>query len=714
MNQQEMFGSAVWVGLSGGGIAARLRTRFTLSAVSHATLRAVGLGFFHCYLNGKRVGRDWFLPLSTDYEPRENYPREEEPSGHRLYVPEYDVTDLLSEGENTLEIHYGAGYYASERKEHGVRKYGDPKAIWRLFGLSAEGEFDLFSSEEDEVTPSFVYSAYQMTHECHDYTRPATWEKAVCLTPPDTDYLTTDCPADRLAATLPVKKVGENVYDCGENTTGFPVLRLTAPRGGEVTVRFSEELDENGGLAADFMHEQRFSCISDGEERTVTPLFTWFGFRYFAVEGDAEVLSVEVYHTDLAVTGEFHADSDLLNRIHDLYLHTQLTNMHGGIPSDCPHIERRGYTGDGQLCCHAAMCALDARAFYRKWIEDIADCQDKKTGHVQYTAPYVHSGGGPGGWGCAIIEVPYQYYKHYGDSEPLSLYYGRMLRYFDYLEAHSEGDLITSDKAGEWCLGEWCTPTEVVLPAPFINNYFYIKSLMRMKEIAALLGKEGDISLFDARIAARKNAITAAYFNRWDGNFLGGLQGANAFALDIGLGDARTYPNTVAHYKKHPYFDTGIFGTELLIRLFFERGDGELATTLLLSGGEHSFAEMLRRGATTLWEYFPGSLRDRSHNHPMFGAVVGSFYDYLLGIRQEETSAGYRRLVISPVTVGAISRLSGARVLPYGRVEVAYEKKDDKIAFTVTLPTLPDGVCAVFRYAGKDYPLVCGTNSLVF
>lgn len=711
MNQQEMFGSAVWVGAKEARICSVLRASFSLRGVRRATLRVVGLGFFHCYINGRRVGADWFLPLSTDYEARENYPREEEVNGHRLYVPQYDVTPYLTDGENTLVIHYGGGYYASEKLAHNIPRYGDPKAIWRIFGETDAGEFDLGSSEEDEIGTSPVYDYYQMTHECQDYTRPTVWERATLAVPPVTEYLFTDCPPDRLAATLPVKKIGEGLYDCGENTTGFPVLRLTAPRGERVTVRFSEELTEDGRLDPAFGHEQNFVCISDGEERRVTPLFTWFGFRYFSVEGEAEVLGVEVYHPDLRVTGEFSSDVPLLDRIHDLYRHTQLVNMHGGIPSDCPHIERRGYTGDGQLCCHAAMCLLDARAFYRKWIEDIADCQDVRTGHIQYTAPYVRSGGGPGGWGCAIVEVPYQYYKHYGDSEPLRLYYSRMLRYFDYLEAHSENGLVTSDKEGEWCLGEWCTPTEVVLPAPFINNYFYVKSLMRMKEIAALLGKEEDIPLFDARIAERKSAITAAYFNRWDGNFLGGLQGANAFALDIGLGDSRTYPNTVAHYKKHPYFDTGIFGTELLIRLFFERGDGELATALLLSGGEHSFAEMIRRGATTLWEYFPSSLCDRSHNHPMFGAVVACFYDFLLGIGQTEESAGYRDLVISPVTVPQISRLSGARELPCGRVAVAYERGEDGTDFTLTLP---EGASAVFRYAGECIPLTGGVTKLHF
>ena len=80
--------------------------------------------------------------------------------------------------------------------------------------------------------------------------------------------------------------------------------------------------------------------------------------------------------------------------------------MHIGHPSDCPHIERRGYTGDGQLTCHAVLSIFDAEAFYKKWLQDIADGQDTLSGHIQYTAPYIRSGGGPGGWGSAIVEVP--------------------------------------------------------------------------------------------------------------------------------------------------------------------------------------------------------------------------------------------------------------------------------------------------------------------
>jgi len=182
MDITAMFGSAIWVGArpdSEGNIPLYqiLRSRFSLPSVKKATLRIVGMGFFHCYLNGKRVSEDYFIPLSTDYEPRENYPIGETLSGHRLYAPEFDVTDMLASGDNTLAVHFGGGWYAVT-DEAG---FGKPKVIWRLFGRTESGEeFDLVSSEADLARDSFVRDGFFPCWENRDYTLGIT-EDAFCL-----------------------------------------------------------------------------------------------------------------------------------------------------------------------------------------------------------------------------------------------------------------------------------------------------------------------------------------------------------------------------------------------------------------------------------------------------------------------------------------------------------------------------------------------------
>lgn len=715
MKQYDVFKDAKWVG---GEVAERkdiffLRGKFDVTSVKNATLYVIGLGYFHCYINGARVSDDLFLPLSTDYEVRPNYPTDEILTSHRIYVPNYDVKHLLKDGENEILIHFGGGWYTQKNE----RGFGDPKAIWRVFGEDENGEFDFGSSENDLVAKSYVDDYYFQMFERHDFTKTKLdWKNAILDKPVDTEYLFTDCPADGALEIIEPVKVkdfdGYAVYACPKNLTGYPVIEVYGEAGETARIEFSEEILEDGNLNQSFAHKQNFYVVCDGQTRTVKPLFTWYGFRYFAVFGKIRVKHVEFVHTKSAVLAEFESDNICLNWINDTFVNTQLCNMHSGIPSDCPHLERRGYTGDGQLTCHAVMNILDAESFYRKWIGDIRDCQDILTGHIQYTAPYIRSGGGPGGWGCAIVEVPFRFYQHYGDKTVLEDCYPQMLKYFDYLEAHTQNGLVVSDKAGEWCLGDWCTPEQITLPAPFVNNYFYIKSLMQAVEIAKIIGREEDIPMLEERCAQRKNALMAAYFNTFDGNFLGAAQGANAFAVDIGIGDRRTYENLVKYYEYAGYLDTGIFGTDVVTRVLFKHGDGELAGKLLTAQNEHSFDSMRKLGATTLWEYWPNTRRnwriyDRSHNHPMFGAAAAYLYDYILGVRTIRNADATSKIVVSPVMTSTVNTLRGSRVIDGVRVSVSYTKENEKLYLCVKLSNNAD---AEFLWKGEKYALTIGEN----
>ena len=164
----------------------------------------------------------------------------------------------------------------------------------------------------------------------------------------------------------------------------------------------------------------------------------------------------------------------------------------------------------------------------------------------------------------------------------------------------------------------------------------------------------------------------------------------------MGLGDERTKKNFISYYKNHRYYDTGIFGTEIVTRLLFEYGEAETAFGLLTSEeAGHSFGYWKNTGATTLREYWGEA---RSHSHPMFGAVVAHFYDYILGITQEKGTAGYEKLVIKPALIGKLNRASGYITVKEGKAEVSYEIKDGEFTLNVKLPEkkatrviLPDG-----------------------
>ena len=439
------------------------------------------LGFYKLYVNGHPVGDELYRPSNSIFHARDPkswiYPIRDQFT-YRAYYSTIDITPWLHEGENTLEIALGNGWYRqTERVAEGNMAFGDRLgAIYALVLKEGETETQICSDGTERCSASatvynqlFIGEVYDTRLEGEAFRE---WQSVEIIDLPDTMLTPEAAPADRVirrvTPTLLSDNGGRKCYDVGENVSGLVTLRVKGNAGDEVHVRFAENM-QNGELSygttgsghrgADGRPQiMEDVCICDGNEHLFTPQFVWHAFRYFEITGPGEAVDVSIIHSDTPVTSSFYSSSPELNWLYDAFLRTQLNNMHGGVPSDCPHRERLGYTGDGQVCARAAMTMLDSRTFYRKWIRDIFDSQDDVTGHVNHTAPFAGGGGGPGGWGCAIVEVPYQLYRHYGDKSVLEKYYGQMRRYIDYLEAHSEFGLVTSDKAGEWCLGDWCGP----------------------------------------------------------------------------------------------------------------------------------------------------------------------------------------------------------------------------------------------------------------
>ena len=527
----------------------------------------------------------------------------------------------------------------------------------------------------------------------------------------ETQFFVQDCPADRVERAIKPAKLfdlGEvSIYDMGENISGYPVVAATVD-GADITVRCSEEINPDGTLNFDScdrgqIQKDEYRNAKKGEE--CMPWFTWHGFRYFELTNNAEPVRCEVVHSDCAVTSSFESGSEMLNWLYDAYIRTQLSNMHSGVPSDCPHIERLGYTGDGQLCCEAAMMLLDSQKFYKKWLEDISDCQSIGNGHVQHTAPFMGGGGGPAGWGGAIAVVPYEMYKIYGDKETFRRYLPKILRYFDYLDSRSSGGLVCREEEGGWCLGDWCPPEQITICEPFVNTALYVKQMMMTKEASEAIGESETAAMLEKRIEEKKQAILNAYYSPQTGSFIGDAQGANSFAVDIGLGGERAFNNTKKKYDAADAFDTGIFGTDILIRVLFERGCADTAFRLLTSTGKGSFYNMKKQGATTIWENWDG---ERSHSHPMFGAVTRYLFSFILGITQEKNSAGYEKIVIAPQIPDGLNRASGHITTVRGEIAVSFVRTEREMDFYVTVPQK-----AWFTYGSDcEYELWEGENHI--
>ena len=719
MTHKQIFSDARWLMPAKDMDAALFRSTFSAAGGETAEITICGLGYFILYINGKRVGCDEFVPANSDYHDRPDmtlsYPLNDVFS-HRIYCMKYDISSYLCDGENVIGVMVGGGFYHQlGREAEGKMSFGKIKLCYKI-------DFDgrtVISDRGVKYKAGFFKKSNLFHGEVLDYTGfdrkwntkyadKRGWRDAEIGAAPKSEYLIQDCPADRVVEVLKpelVKNFGDySVYKVEKNVTGYPVVRCKNA-GEKVVMECAEEIFSDGNIdntSVGYGHQREMETFITDSEEIYHPHFCWFGFQYFSLTNNAEPVEVRVIHSDVEVTSSFKCSDETLNWYCDTFINTQLSNMHGSVPSDCPHRERLGYTGDGQLTCNAVMTQLDAQKFYRKWILDICDCQDMHTGHVQHTAPFGGGGGGPAGWGGAIIVVPYWYYRHYGDKKFIDGILPNMKKYVEYMESHCEDGIVVSEEYQGWCLGEWCTPTNVVIPETFVNTTMYAAML----EILAELCNEKDAEKYKKLAEKHREKIKEKYYK--NGQYLDGIQGADAFAFYCGLGDENLLEKLCEKYEKLGEFDTGIFGTPILAETLFKNGKGNLAAKLLANKNTVSFETMRRHGATTLWENWNG---ESSHSHPMFGAATVYLYNYILGIKQRDGSSGWTDVIIEPVFADNLDWAEGYITTPKGKISVEWKRENGKIKIKTELA---DGINAEFRYNGTNKKLDCGTNEFIF
>ncbi len=641
-----VFQGARWVQFDGEIYSVIARCDFVADKKAPTELVVSGLGFCDVYINGKCISDRVLAPAWTNYVKSSTEEMEYpifDTMTNRILYERIDVSKFIKKGKNTIVFHIGGGWFTQrECINEGVKAYGDLMLCFKL----TQGDKILAKSDNSlKYRKSFVQRANLYYGEDHDARVGGydfsdisectdSWKNADVIADPLSILQEQDCLPDRIVRKLKPECIFRRgdyaVYDIGENVTGYPVIEFIdeAYIGENCTIRFAEEINDDGTLAfhsaGGEFRMQKDTFVHDNKCKEYYPRFTWHGARYFDVLGRVKVKEYRVSHTDMKPIVKFKSSNETLQWIFDAYIRTQLSNVHGCVPSDCPHRERLGYTGDGQLTADVVMTCFDAEKMYRKWMQDIADCQDIYTGHVQHSAPFYGGGGGPGGWGGAVVIVPYTFYKHYGDKAVLEKYYPNMLMYLDYLQSHSDNGIVMREELGGWCLGDWCSPKDRnLIPEPFVNTYFYLKTLAMTIEIAELIGKSS--KELKARYKDVKKVFTDKYYDKKSSTFYGSVEACDAYGYDLGFGNEKTLEAIVNKYEKLGEFDTGIFGTDILLRTLCENGHKDLAFRLLTNEKENSFYNMKKHGATTLWENWDGG---HSHSHPMFGAVVKYIVEY--------------------------------------------------------------------------------------
>ncbi|TSJ38810.1 Bacterial alpha-L-rhamnosidase [Mucilaginibacter corticis] len=710
------------------------RKEFTATKkIKQATVYISGLGFYELYLNGQKIGDQVLAPAVTNYDQRTLkkllYPYDDQ-STQRVLYNTFDVTNNISQSNNAIGILLGNGWYNQrDRTVEGHMWYDLPKLIFQLEITYTDGTTKVIASDNSwkTITGSllkdgiFTGENYDARLSLGEWNKinydDAKWQTAIFVKPPTGALHPQAAPFDKVTRVLkPVLTSTENAvyhYQLDETVAGWASITVKGKAGDKIKIRYISEEGEDYGQV------DTYTLKGDGTE-TWEPRFTWHAFRRIEVTSpgvqlDGERIWVKEVHTDVIPNGSFECSNPFLNKIYTAYLKTQKANLHGSLSSDCPHRERLGYTGDGQVGMESALLSFNMPQFYSKWINDIDDARNKKTGFVTHTAPFAGGGGGPA-WGSAYVIMPWLYFTYYGDTTLLKHHYAGMKQWVEYLQTRTDKNgLISHEEPNGWCLGDWCTPDNIQIPEPLVNTAYFYHVADLMAKIAGILGKNEDQTKFAILAGQIQVNFNKAYFNASTNTYWQGRQGSDVFALAFGLVPKEKYRFVfnalLDHLNKINYhFDTGILGTPLLLKVLSQNGRDDIAYKIMDQKDSPGFGYLLDSKNSTLWEEWKGG---GSHSHPMFGSVITWFYSAIGGIRPDPANTGWKHFTIEPKPVADLTYCKSSYNSLFGKIRSEW-KKDDKGGLDV-LVEVPANSSATFTLPGeyKSAKGVDGKNILV-
>jgi alpha-L-rhamnosidase len=731
-----------WMGFLGGMIGNGILMRFPFP-VNKKPVKArayiCGIGYYELRLNGQKIGDKLLDPGATDYSKT-------------LLYSAYDVTSQIREGLNTVGIILGTGWsgtpkalfqlnieFSDGTTQQEFTDWGIGWCVARgpiIYNSIYDGEdYDARLEKDGWDTPEYQ-PCFELEHQ-----RPGGWILATITEPPGGELTGEISTPIRVTGTVEPKYLhtladGRLVYNIGANLSGWIRLKVKGERGSRVKLTFAELLKPDGDLDMVYLRTARcqdsYILRGDLEVEEYAPRFTYHGFQYFTVEttGNVTVVSMtmEFVRSDLKKNVQFECDDDFLNQLEYVMWNTDACNLHS-IPTDCcQRDERHGWTTDTTSRAEGCVYHFDMSSFFDKWAKDIFDTQDDK-GYFADTAPHR--------WGrrpCdpqvnTPVSLPLLLYRAYGNKKVLQKNYGGLKRYLGVLLEEADDHLIS--RTG---FGEWACPKGECYPEPFgagavsrhvtaalVSTAYLYRSLTEMKEISAILERTEDVKYYATVAQKVKEKFNARFFHPETCQYDTGSQSSNTLALNLGLVPDE-YKKAVAaniaqNVKERDYhMTTGNMGTKAIVETLSEFGMEDMVYALMTQKTSPSFGYMLEKGATSIWERWEAD-RDNnimnSHNHPMLSACCVWFYKYLGGIRMEEDSAAFQKLLIAPSAPSRINHVKTTMDIFAGRVMTEWNKETERFVLKLEIPFNTSArVIIPKRYAAEGAVLYEGSIPL--
>ncbi|MBO5008382.1 MAG: family 78 glycoside hydrolase catalytic domain [Clostridia bacterium] len=716
------------------------RKSFNLdSCPDKAEITICGLGFYELYINGINITKGPLAPYITNPE-------------HVLYYDNYDVHEFLNIGENVIGVLLGNGM----RNPYGGFVWEMDKSPCRRpvsFALSfeADGEVVFEADDSFKTHPSaIVYDDLRMGY-CYDsgleidsWDKPdfddSNWQNAIYEpTPSGTKKLCTVEPitvSDEIKAVeikhferLPFahnkwyddappfeETYRDNVYvyDFGINTAGVTKLKINGNPGQRIVIRHGEDTvrgefsvnttvfqrgEENSRIYREYGQTDVFICKGGYEE--FIPKFKYDGFRYAYVEGlepeqaTPDALTYLVMHSDICRKSAFSCSDDVINKLYECAINSDYSNFYY-FPTDCPHREKLGWTGDAWFSAEQMLLNLDTANSLREWLFNIRQTQ-LDNGALPCIIPTV-------GWGydwgsgpvfdSVCVQLPYYLYKYTGDKGIISENRDMIMKYlgYAYSKRNEEGLIVFG-------LGDWIDPFEDV--NGFISSPLEFTATVSIFDIAQkasfLFGQAGltEDSIYAQDIANELRKSIREHLIDFDTMTVkGDCQTSQCLGIAKGIFNADEIDKAADKLADIIRRDgdinkCGILGLRYIFHVLADIGKADLAYKIITSKHHTCYGYWIENGATSLWERFKkydDIKSDNSKNHHFHGDISSWFIQELAGLKPNPSADDISYFEISPSFVSGLSYVKAEYVSKFGKVLVNWTRTDEKITLCVKAP----------------------------
>lgn len=725
-----------------------VRKTFTATKGGTQTLRISALGLYRAFINGQRVGDDLMTPGWTSYWDRLSYQT-------------YDVGALLQDGENTIDIWLGDGWYRSRMmwpRNEILNCWGDEVgAIADLRDAAGAVVVATDSTWQSGLTPimkSGIYfgESYDARQEGGAATGAVEviedFDKSILL-PHETNGV-------RELIVLPVASSfvdsdGRTVYDFGQNAAGYAAFTVDGEAGAKVVVEHAEVLDHNGQFDRASMRsaEARAEYVLKGDgPESYRPTFSFFGFRFarVTITGSAKITKIEMVPISSAIqrTASFSSANKLVDRLVENTVWSQRSNFID-VPTDCPQRdERLGWTGDAQVFAPAACYLHESHGFLAKYVRDmIADQrEDGAIPHVVPDPTRNHEDRVPGffgstGWGDAINVIPLALHDHYGDADIVAEALPAMEKWNDFVWSISDGPIVKPPKpwgARGFTFGDWLQPVDgkwpLQKPARTIGDdasatiYLYISSVNTARA-ARIAGNDAVARRMDERAKIVKAAFQREFVTP-SGRLVYDDQTSYALAILHDLIPEDRLAAAAEYFKARIEWadftlGTGFIGTPALLPALVKIGAVNMAAKVFLQEKLPSWLYQVKTGATTIWERWDAIGEDgkafdpqmNSYNHYAYGAVCQWLLEAVAGFRPVPEAPGFKRIVFEPVIIPELAPVAAHHDSAAGRIEARWTLNGDEVTYDVTVPEGTEGqlvLSPAYRHATVDGTPLSGSD----